>query len=101
MIAMQAVGLGCAACDDKVLFLEPIEINKFTSSLESTNIPDEVKEQIENLTKNMPSIDQAFELASKLYSYPSKLFESIIEVVINADNKRHSAEMNLNRHGEN
>lgn len=92
IIAMEAVGLACAACDGHIAPEERQEIDEFIAGVTSSDLPSHVKEKIENFASNPPNITTAFELAKKVGKGSYDLFDEIIEIVMHADGKIHKDE---------
>lgn len=92
LIAMEAVGLACAACDGEVAPEERQEIDEFIAGVASSELPSHVKEKIEDIANNPPSVTTAFELAKRVGLDSYELFDEIIEVVMHADGRIHQDE---------
>lgn len=92
LIAMEAVGLACAACDGEISPEERQEIDEFIAGVSSSELPSYVKEKIEDIANNPPSVTTAFELAKRVGLDSYELFDEIIEVVIHADGRIHQDE---------
>lgn len=87
LIAMEAVGLACAACDGEIAPEERQEIDEFIAGVASSELPSHVKEKIEDIANNPPSVTTAFELAKRVGLDSYELFDEIIEVVMHADGR--------------
>ncbi len=92
LIAMEAVGLACAACDGEIAPEERLEIDEFIAGITSSELPSHVKDKIEDIAKNPPSVTTAFELAKRVGLDSYELFDEIIEVVMHADGRIHQDE---------
>ena len=92
LIAMEAVGLACAACDGDIAAEERREIDEFIAGISSSELPSKVKREIENIANNPPNIKTAFQLASRVGLDSFELFNEIIEVVMHADEYVHKNE---------
>ncbi len=93
LLAMQAVGLACAACDGEIAQTERDDIDEFIAGIAASALPDNVKNKIEKMAANPPNINTAFKLTKKLGLDSYSLFEEIIEVVIHSDGNIHKNEM--------
>jgi len=56
IIAMEAVGVACAACDSDFSDNERKEIGEFVKGMIAQNIPKDVKEKIQNIYDNPPTV---------------------------------------------
>lgn len=92
LIAMEAVGLACAACDGQVSEEERVEIDEFISGVMSSSLPPHIKTKIDSIANNPPNITTAYEYASKVSPESMGLFEEIIDVVMHADDYVHENE---------
>lgn len=92
VLAMEAVGMACAACDGEVSEEERKDINEFISGISSGNFPKDIKQKIENIANNPPNIKTAFEMANKVGLDSFELFNEIIEVVMHSDGYIHENE---------
>lgn len=92
LIAMEAVGLACAACDGEVSEEERVEIDEFISGVMSSSLPTHIKTKIDGIANNPPNITTAYEYASKVSPESMGLFEEIIDVVMHADDYVHENE---------
>jgi len=63
IIAMEAVGVSCAACDGDFSDNEREEIGEFVKGMIAQSIPEEVKEKIQYIYNNPPTVKEAFLLA--------------------------------------
>ena len=92
LIAMEAVGLACANCDGEISVEERQEIDEFIAGVSSSELPSHVKQKIEGMAQNPPSINTAFVLAQKVGLNSFELYDEIIEVVMYADGRVHENE---------
>ncbi len=92
LIAMETVGLACAACDGEIAPEERQEIDEFIAGISSSELPSNVKREIEAIANNPPNITTAFQLASSVGLDSFDLFNEIIEVVMHADGYVHENE---------
>ncbi|MDN3616669.1 hypothetical protein ACFFUS_09730 [Vibrio gallaecicus] len=92
IIAMEAVGLSCAACDGEIADEERAEIDEFINGIMGSALPAHIKSKIDGIANNPPNITTAFEYASKVSPESMGLFEEIIDVVMHADNHIHENE---------
>jgi len=92
IIAMEAVGLACAACDGEISVEERLEIDEFVAGVTSSDFPPHIKDKVEDIAQNPPNLNTAFELVGKLNLESYDLFDEIIELVMHADGKIHQKE---------
>ena len=92
IIAMEAVGIACAACDGEISPEERTEIDEFIAGVSSSELPSHIKNKIQDIAKNPPNVITAFELAKQLGLDSYVLFDEIIEVVMHADGRIHKDE---------
>lgn len=85
MLAMHAVGMACAACDGIVTDEERQDIEEFIGGTSLMKAPSKVREKLDELSRNPPSLATAFALAGKFDAETLVLFDDIIELVIQAD----------------
>lgn len=84
IIAMEAVGVSCAACDGDFSENEREEIGEFVKGMISQNIPEDVKEKIQSIYDNPPTVKEAFLLA-KTTGMPLEVYEDLIRFVMEID----------------
>lgn len=92
LIAIEAVGLACAACDGEIAPEERQDIDEFIAGVASSELPSHIKSKIEEMAVNPPNIKTAFELSKKVGLDSYALFDEIIEVVMHADGRIHEQE---------
>lgn len=92
IIAMEAVGLSCAACDGEISPEERQEIDEFVAGIASGELPEHVKSNIQEIADSPPNVRTAFELAKKVGLDSYDLFNEIIEIVMHADGHIHENE---------
>lgn len=92
IIAMEAVGIACAACDGEISPEERQEIDEFIAGVSSSELPSHVKDKIQEIAMNPPSVTTAFELSKRVGLDSYGLFDEIIEVVMHADGRIHKDE---------
>jgi hypothetical protein len=92
VIAMEAIGLACAACDGEICADERREIDEFVAGIASGGLPSNVKSKIQQMAENPPNLMTAFALVKKLNVQSYELFDEIIEVVMHADGYVHHKE---------
>jgi len=93
ILAMIAVGIACANSDGDIADEEREEINDFITGVAGDKLPSHIKEKIENMWINPPSVNTAFELANNLGLDSLELFSEIIEITIHADGDAHEDEL--------
>ena len=91
LIAIAAVGISCANCDGEIHLDERTEIDEFVSGANHSNLPNDVKEKMDELWKKPPSIRTAFKLVEKA-KIDLSLVDDVIDVVMHADNRVHAKE---------
>ena len=84
IIALEAVGVACAACDDDFSDAEKEEIGEFVQGMLAQNIPENVKIKIQDVYDNPPTVKEAFELAENS-GLEMSMFEDLIQFVMEID----------------
>jgi hypothetical protein len=84
IIAMEAVGVSCAACDGDFSDHEREEIGEFVRGMIDQKIPSDVKEKIQSIYDNPPTVEEAFLLA-KNSGVPIDVYEDLIRFVMEID----------------
>jgi len=84
IIALEAVGVACAACDGDFSENEKEEIGEFVHGMMSQSIPEGVKERIQKIYDTPPSVKEAFKLA-KDSGVSLDIYESLIQFVMDID----------------
>lgn len=84
IIALEAVGVACAACDGDFSDEERVEIGAFVKGMLSQSIPENVKEKLQAVYDNPPTVKEAFLLA-KESGLALGFYEDVIKVVMNVD----------------
>jgi hypothetical protein len=84
IIAMEAVGVSCAACDGNFSEDEKVEIGEFVKGMISQSIPKDVKEKIQSIYDNPPTVREAFLLA-KNTGMPLEIYDDLIKFVMEID----------------
>ncbi len=84
IIAMEAVGVSCAACDGDFSDNEREEIGEFVKGMIAQSIPKEVKEKIQDIYDNPPTVKEAFLLA-KDSGISLDIYEDLIRFVMEID----------------
>lgn len=92
IIAMEAVGVSCAACDGHISDEERIQIDEFIAGVTASELPQDVKDKIKQIADNPPNIKTAFELAKKTEPSSYALFDEVIQLVMYADGYLHEKE---------
>lgn len=93
IVAMSAVGIACANSDGNIADEERQDIEEFIAGVSHNELPTNIKEKIENMWVNPPSVNTAFELANNLGLDSLELFSEIIEITIHADGDVHDDEL--------
>ncbi len=84
IIALEAVGVACAACDGEFTNTEKEEIGEFINGMLSQSIPEDVKRKIKYIYDNPPTVKEAFLLAKKS-GVSLDIYEDLIRFVIEID----------------
>lgn len=84
IIAMEAVGIACAACDGDFSDNEREEIGEFVKGMTAQSIPKDVKEKIQSIYDNPPTVKEAFLLA-KDSGMSLDVYEGLIRFVMEID----------------
>jgi uncharacterized membrane protein YebE (DUF533 family) len=84
IIAMEAVGVACAACDGDFSDNEREEIGEFVKGMIAQSIPKDVKDKIQDVYDNPPSVKEAFLLA-KDSGMSLEVYEELIRFVMEID----------------
>ncbi|WP_051543488.1 hypothetical protein [Thiothrix lacustris] len=84
IIAMEAVGVACAACDGDFSDNEREEIGEFVKGMIAQSIPMDVKAQIQSIYDNPPTVEEAYLLA-KDSGMSLDLYEDLIRFVMQID----------------
>ena len=92
LIAIFAAGIACANCDGDIDPAERTEIDEFVAGINHSNLPNDVKEKVDELWQNPPSIRTAFKLAEQAKIEDLSLVDDVIDLVMHADNRVHAEE---------
>ncbi|MBU1026173.1 MAG: hypothetical protein KKA31_00415 [Candidatus Margulisbacteria bacterium] len=84
IIAMEAVGVSCAACDGDFSDDEREELGEFVKGMIAQSIPKDVKEKIQSIYDNPPTVEEAFLLA-KDSGMSIDVYEDLIRFVMEID----------------
>lgn len=84
IIAMEAVGVSCAACDGDFSDNEREEIGEFVKGMIAQSIPEDVKEKIQSIYDYPPTVEEAFLLA-KDSKMSLDAYEDLIRFVMEID----------------
>lgn len=84
IIALEAVGVACAACDDDFSDAEKEEIGEFVRGMMAQTIPERVKAKIQDIYDNPPTVQEAFTLAENS-GLEMAMFEEVIQFVMEID----------------
>lgn len=87
IIAMEAVGVACAACDGDFSYNERVEIGEFVKGMIAQSIPKDVKEKIQSIYDNPPTVKEAFLLA-KDSGISLDVYDDLIRFVMEIDGVR-------------
>lgn len=84
IIALEAVGVACAACDGDFSDNEKEEIGEFVKGMIAQSIPEDVKERIQSVYDNPPTVKEAYLLA-KASGVSLNVYEDLIQFVMQID----------------
>ena len=84
IIAMEAVGVACAACDGDFSDSEREEIGEFVKGMIAQSIPKDVKDKIQDVYDSPPTVKEAFLLA-KDSGMSLDVYEELIRFVMEID----------------
>lgn len=84
IIALEAVGVACAACDGDFSKNEREEIGEFVKGMLAHNIPENVKAKIKAVYDNPPTVEEAFILAEES-EVELSVYEDVIQFVMEID----------------
>ena len=91
IIALEAVGVACAACDGDFSQKEKDELGEFVNGMLGQSIPEDVKRIIKSIYDDPPTVKEAFILA-KESGIALKLYEDLIQYVMTVDGIEHPKE---------
>jgi len=84
IIALEAVGVSCAACDGDFSDNEKEEIGEFVKGMLSQSIPENIKNKIQSIYDNPPTVNEAFRLAQNS-GIALDVYEDLIQFVMEVD----------------
>ena len=84
IIALEAVGVACAACDGDFSDNEKEEIGEFVKGMLAQSIPEDVKAKIQSIYDNPPTVKEAYILA-KASGVSLDVYEDLIKFVMQID----------------
>ena len=84
IIALEAVGVACAACDGDFSDNEKEEIGEFVKGMLAQSIPEDVKEKIQSIYDNPPTVKEAYLLA-EASGVSLDVYEDLIKFVMQID----------------
>ena len=84
IIALEAVGVACAACDGDFSDNEKEEIGEFVKGMLAQSIPEDVKAKIQSIYDKPPTIKEAYLLA-EASGVPLDVYEVLIQFVTQID----------------
>lgn len=84
IIALEAVGVACAACDDDFSDNEKEEIGEFVKGMLEQSIPENVKQKIQLIYDNPPTVTEAYALAEES-GVSLDVYEDLIQFVMQID----------------
>lgn len=93
LLAMTAMGMATANADGKVSAKEHDEIDEFVAGIGHTKLPAHVKSAITRMRNTPPTFNTAMRYVQKVDEKDWPLFEEVIKVVIDADDKTDKREV--------
>jgi hypothetical protein len=84
IIALEAVGVACAACDSDFSENEKEEIGEFVKGMLAQSIPEDVKAKIQSIYDNPPTVKEAYLLA-EASGVSLDVYEDLIQFVMQID----------------
>jgi hypothetical protein len=84
IIALEAVGVACAACDGDFSDNEKEEIGEFVKGMLAQSIPEDVKAKIQSIYDNPPTVKEAYLLA-EASGVSLDVYEDLIKFVMQID----------------
>lgn len=84
IIALEAVGVACAACDGDFSDNEKEEIGEFVKGMLAQSIPEDVKARIQSIYDNPPTVKEAYLLAAAS-GVSLDIYEDLIQFVMQID----------------
>lgn len=93
IIAATAVGLAVANADGNISEVESTDIKEFIGGIGNTHYPQHVKDLLQDLEKNIPSIDTLTEYLEIIHPESLKSLEELVETVIWSDGIEHESEI--------
>ncbi len=84
IIALEAVGVACAACDGDFSDNEKEEIGEFVKGMLAQGIPEDVKQKIQFIYDNPPTVKEAYILA-EASGVSLDVYEDLIQFVMQID----------------
>lgn len=84
IIALEAVGVACAACDGDFSDNEKEEIGEFVKGMLAQSIPEDVKAKIQSIYDNPPTVKEAYILA-EASGVSLDVYEDLIKFVMQID----------------
>lgn len=84
IIALEAVGVACAACDGDFSANEKEEIGEFVNGMMEQSIPVKVKEKIQRVYDNPPTVEEAFTMVQES-GIEMETCEELIKFVMQID----------------
>lgn len=92
IIAATAVGLATANADGNISEDELIDINEFVGGIGNSQYPQHVKDSLQELKQNIPSLGTVMKYLEKIPPESVKSLEELIEIVIMSDGYEHESE---------
>ncbi|PHO09600.1 hypothetical protein CPG37_08855 [Malaciobacter canalis] len=92
IIAATAVGLATANADGNISEDELIDINEFVGGIGNSQYPQHVKDSLQELKQNIPSLGTVMKCLEKIPPESVKSLEELIEIVIMSDGYEHESE---------
>lgn len=93
IIAATAVGLATANADGNISEVELIDIKEFIGGIGNAHYPQHVKDRLQELEQNTPSLGTAIKYLEKVPPESIKSLEELVETVIWSDGIEHESEI--------
>lgn len=93
IIAATAVGLTAANADGNISEVELMDIKEFIGGIGNSHYPQHVKDLLQELEKNIPTIETLTEYLEIIPSESVKSLEELVETVIWSDGIEHESEI--------
>ena len=93
IIAATALGLATAIADGNISEVELIDIKEFIGGIGNAHYPQHVKDSLQELEQNIPSLGTVLKYLEKIPPESIKSLEELVETVIWSDGIEHESEI--------